>query len=256
MNFNLLVRFSFITFFLFCAHLGFYAQNYEDSKRAEILVDTLDNFFIQDVNTLDFNKVEFFISEEDHTPILRVIENGLKHKNGVIRGTGYQETYKVNDNIELLGHSFKIKNIDLINSEVTIGEEILLVDIIYQSKNFDVSRYYDKKEYLFIYEWAPNNADSVDMLSILNVWHKKYCKCVSFLGVCYGSKKDETTAKKLWKKNKAPFKMIYIEKDLQNNDFPQFIILSQPWLNLQISGKEYLPVVIEELENIRERCQY
>lgn len=247
------MRFSLTVFILFCVHLGFYAQNYGDSKRAEILVDTLDNFFIQDVNTLDLDKVEFFISEEDNIPIIRVIENGLKHKNGVIRGADYQDTYKVNDIIQLLGYSFKIKNIDLVNSKVTIGEENLLIDIIWHSDDFDISRYYGKKEYLFIYEWSPDNDESVDMLSVLNAWHKKYGKYISFLGVCYGSKKDKATAGKLWKKNKTGFKMIYIEKELQNSDFPQFIILHNPWLNLSISGKEYLPFVNEELEKIRER---
>ena len=246
------MRFSLTVFILFCVHLGFYAQNYDNLKRAEILVDTLDNFFIQDVNTLDLDKVEIFLSEEDNIPIIRVIENGLKHKNGVIRGAHYQDTYKVNDIIQLLGYSFKIKNIDLVNSKVTIGEENLLTDIIFQSNDFDVSRYYGKKEYLFIYEWSPNNDDSVDMLSVLKALHKKYGKCVSFLGICYGSEKDKTTAEKLWKKNKTGFKLIYIEKELQNHDFPQFIIVDRPWLSLSISGKEYLPFAIEELEEIRE----
>ena len=249
-----LIRLFLIVFFLSCVHLVIYAQNYENLKRAEILVDTLDNFFIQNVDALDLNKVELFISEEDGTPIIEVIENGLKHKNGVLGGFPYQETYKLGDNIKLLGYHFKIKNIDLINSKVTIGEEYILIDILHGAKDFDPTQYYGKKEYLFIYEWSPNNVDSIDMLSTLNAWHKKFGKYVSFLGVCYGSDGDKKKAQKLWKKNKAGFKMIFIEKELQNKDFPHFVIINRPWLCLEISGKEYLPFVTEELEQIWEDC--
>lgn len=254
MKYNQLIRFSLTVSFLFCVQIGLYAQNTGNLKRAEILVDTLDNFFIQNVDSLALDKVEFFTMEKDGTPIIKVIENGLEHKNGTIGGFPYKETYKLNDNIKLLGYRFKIKNIDLINSKVTIGEEYMLIDMIYQPKEFDISRYYGKKEYLFIYEWTPINDDSVEMLSLLNAWHKKYGKCISFLGVCYGTEKDKKSAKKLWEKNNTGFKMIYIEKELQTCDFPGFVIIHRPWLSLNIAGKEYTPIVIENLNEIKEEC--
>lgn len=232
-----------------------WAGEYDGLRKAEIVVDTLDNFFIKDVGDLMLDRVEAFVSVEDDSPWVGVIENGLRHRNGVIDGCIYQERYGEGDNIRLSGYDFKIKEVDALGSKVIIGENNVLVDIAYQPKGFNHARYYGGKEYLFIYEWMPGDAESAGALSYVKELYRRYRKWVSFLGVGYVDKNDKAVAKRLWKQLNPGFKTIFIDDLVPNKDFPAFVITDKSWLTLEVAGMEYFPVVEETLEGIKERLE-
>lgn len=254
MKHNCIIKLFLLVFSLTLGSLGLYAGSTENLQKAEIVVDTLDNFFIQDASSLPWDNVECFITvDNDGTPAIVIYEKGLKHKESVLHGDNYHDKYRLNDNVELMGYSFQIKDIDLQNARVTIGECYYLIDIFLDLKYYDPSKYFKGKSYLFIYDWAQYNNESVELLPTIRDLYTKYGKYVSFLGVCYGNPSDKKESERIWKNNKMGFKMLFIDKASLTEDLPSFILTSDPWLVTHVAGKEYLPLVVNDLEYARLR---